>query len=89
MRNLLQRLHSLSSDRVVGVADLPTEMRLGAARDDARAEPGSLREAEKAAILRAIGDHKGNLSRVAETLGVSRPTLYRKMRDFDIQRVFR
>jgi transcriptional regulator of acetoin/glycerol metabolism len=86
LRNLVQRLHSLSADRRVTAADLPPEMRAHAPCDPARAGPGSLREAEKAAVLRAIGDNGGNLSRAAEMLGISRPTLYRKLRLYDIQR---
>ncbi|TVQ53456.1 MAG: sigma-54-dependent Fis family transcriptional regulator [Rhodobacteraceae bacterium] len=89
LRNLMQRLHSLSLDRRVDVGDLPVEMRAPVRASDARVERGSLREAEKQAVLRALDEHRGNLSRVAEALGISRPTLYRKLRDFEIHRVFR
>jgi transcriptional regulator of acetoin/glycerol metabolism len=40
-------------------------------------------------ILRAIAEHRGNLTRVAEDLGITRPTLYRKLKIYDIERVFR
>ncbi|MGH8301694.1 MAG: sigma-54-dependent Fis family transcriptional regulator [Steroidobacteraceae bacterium] len=39
-----------------------------------------LQAAERAALMRAIEDLHGNMSRVAEELGVSRNTLYRKIK---------
>jgi len=33
-------------------------------------------QAEKAALVRALGQVNGNMSRAAELLGISRPTLY-------------
>lgn len=90
LRNLVQRLHTLSTNRRVTAADLPREMRQpGPAATATIDESGTIRDTEKAVILRAISTHDGNLSRVAEALGISRPTLYRKMRQYEIQRVFR
>ena len=51
--------------------------------------PVRLRDAERVAIVRAINEHDGNLTRVAEALGVTRPTLYRKLKLYGIERVFR
>jgi transcriptional regulator of acetoin/glycerol metabolism len=39
-----------------------------------------LKDAERGALLQAIEDCKGNMTRTAEQLGVSRNTLYRKMK---------
>lgn len=103
LRNLVQRLHSLSRSRCITLADLPPEIgaeiapdAAGPHRQDRRqaqppasAAPCSLKDAEKTAILRAIADHRGNLSRVADALGITRPTLYRKLERYDIQRVYR
>lgn len=91
LRNLVQRLHPLSRHRDIGVSDLPPEINADrrpatAAAPDAQ---GRLKDAEKTEILRAIAEHQGNLSRVAEDLGITRPTLYRKLRIYNIQRVFR
>jgi transcriptional regulator with PAS, ATPase and Fis domain len=41
-------------------------------------------EIEKAMILKALSHHGGNLSRVATTLGLSRPALYRRLEKHEI-----
>ena len=54
-----------------------------------RAMPLNLREvrdqAERTAIMRAIGMFNGNISQAAEILGVSRPTLYSLMDKFGLR----
>ncbi len=41
-------------------------------------------EQERAMIIKAIDAHAGNISRAAIELGISRNTLYRKMKDYNI-----
>ncbi|GMG83111.1 sigma-54-dependent Fis family transcriptional regulator [Paralimibaculum aggregatum] len=50
--------------------------------------PGSLEENERLTIKRVIEESKGNMTQAARTLGISRPTLYRKMRLHGIRRVY-
>jgi two-component system response regulator HydG len=52
-------------------------------RDDGT-EPVSLEDMEKIMIRKSIRKNKGNLSRVAGELGITRATLYRKMEKFNI-----
>lgn len=47
-------------------------------------KPQSLQELEVVAIRQAIAYHKGNLSEAAKTLGVGRATLYRKIKEYDV-----
>lgn len=42
-------------------------------------------EAEKQAIVRVLGRVNGNVSKAAELLGVSRPTLYDLMERFGLR----
>jgi transcriptional regulator of acetoin/glycerol metabolism len=45
----------------------------------------NLQALEKQAILKAIAQHQGNLSKAAQALGLGRTTLYRKMTRHGIQ----
>lgn len=45
----------------------------------------NLEELEKQAIQRAIAQHQGNLSRAAQSLGLGRTTLYRKMARYGLE----
>jgi transcriptional regulator of acetoin/glycerol metabolism len=41
-------------------------------------------EMERAMILKSLRHHGGNLSRVAESLGLSRAALYRRLEKYEI-----
>jgi two-component system, NtrC family, response regulator HydG len=45
----------------------------------------NIEDLEKAAIVKAIQNNHGNLSKAAQELGLGRTTLYRKMQKYDIQ----
>jgi transcriptional regulator with PAS, ATPase and Fis domain len=45
----------------------------------------SLKDAELRLIERALQAHHGNLSKAAIALGISRPTLYRKIESYGIK----
>ena len=45
----------------------------------------TLEEMEKQMIMANIEQENGNLSAVAKNLGIARPTLYNKMKRYDIQ----
>ncbi|PJE36495.1 sigma-54-dependent Fis family transcriptional regulator [Pseudooceanicola lipolyticus] len=93
LRNLVQRFYLIKSDSLVTERDLPPEL-----LDDFEpgatelGEPlggghsGDLESIEASAIRRTIISEKGNLTKVAQKLGISRPTLYRKMSRYQIQK---
>nr|WP_245262962.1 helix-turn-helix domain-containing protein [Mesorhizobium australicum] len=47
---------------------------------------GSLDRAERAALQRALAHTSGNISAAAEALGISRATLHRKLKRFELRR---
>ena len=45
----------------------------------------TLDEIERQTILQALEQHKGNLSQVAVSLGISRAALYRRLEKYNIE----
>lgn len=99
LRNLVERLYVLSRGDRVEVDDLPVEIAVPQTlqapvkpADPAAAATErpvlSFEDAERQAVLNALAAEGGNLSRVAQRLGISRPTLYRKLDHFGIRRGF-
>lgn len=93
LRNLVERLCLLHSGGPVTSDGLPDEITQPESSDFLFANSQSvttgkmdLSNIESIAIQRAIEQEKGNLSKVALSLGVSRPTLYRKIREYNLDR---
>lgn len=89
LKHLLERTILVSGKEVLEVDDfrLPMEMESGETSKDPLPQVGSmtLDEMEKAMILKAMKFHNGNISRVAEALGMSRAALYRRFEKYGIQ----
>jgi two-component system nitrogen regulation response regulator NtrX len=92
LRNVIERLMIMAPGDSISSADLTF---LGQASfvhppaaDTSAGERVTLHEArdkfERELILRTLAEQQGNMSRTAETLGVERSNLYRKMRAFGI-----
>lgn len=72
--------------------DLPDSVRLGHGQGGRLGLPHlrdtdtlpTLQEMEKELIERALDKLKGNQTEVAKTLGISRSTLWRKLKEYDI-----
>lgn len=92
LRNLVERLYLLKTGSAVSLSDLPPEIMepadgLGFSHYvDFEETPVNLENMEAMAIRRAMQSEKGNLTRVAGSLGISRPTLYRKIKQYGIPR---
>jgi sigma-54 dependent transcriptional regulator, acetoin dehydrogenase operon transcriptional activator AcoR len=101
LRNVIRTALAICEGGVIRGLDLPREIResqpsaqtpIEAVRPAVPGGPPSetrLQAAERAALLRAIEELHGNMSRVAAELGVSRNTLYRKIKRHGIAPVRR
>jgi len=92
LKNLMERLFIMSPKPEIVVADIPSpirEGRRGAQPLPSMVSTGTLREArrefEKTFLLHKLEEHDGNISRTAETIGIERSHLYRKMRAYGIE----
>ena len=95
LRNLMSGLHCLAKSRSVGLTDLPREItdppapktveHLNVPDDRRLASAASLKHAEVMLIESSLLHHHGNMSKAAISLGISRPTLYRKIESYGIR----
>ncbi len=96
LRNLLSSLHGLAKSRKVTLSDLPHEITSPPEPEGARnstndaiahgaTAAASFKDAEVMLIENSLRHHHGNMSKVAVTLGISRPTLYRKIQTYGIK----
>jgi len=83
LENVIKRAVIMAENDSITAADIG----LGTGNGDAEAlNLRHVREqAEKSAVLRVLGRVNGNLSRAAELLGVSRPTLYDLMHRYGLK----
>jgi len=88
LRNTIRTALAICDDQVIRIGDLPGEIR-SFARSQLRNSPDdadtattqiSLASAERQALLQVIEQHHWNMSIVAEHFGISRNTLYRKIK---------
>ena len=92
LRNVIERLMIMAPGDTIASADLTFLGQTGfvhaQASEPSSADRMTLHEArdrfERELILRTLAEQQGNMSRTAETLGVERSNLYRKMRTFGI-----
>ncbi|PNB72769.1 sigma-54-dependent Fis family transcriptional regulator [Pseudomonas sp. GW456-E7] len=89
LRNVLRTLAALCEDGRIGLEDLPAMIRSARpAVAQAIEEPSEhpLEDAERLALLSALEQTRWHMTHTAEQLGVSRNTLYRKLRKHGIAR---
>ena len=88
-RDLPEEFLETGNDKKKGLPDiLISEIEEHSHLDDKIVVAGDLESIEKQAIIQALADKKGNLSQVARQLGISRPTLYRKLELYNIKRYY-
>ena len=82
-RNCIERASYLSTDGCIQIRDL--RLPEAAVEILSREEERSLAEVERQHIVEVLEKAGGNISQAAKLLGVSRPTVYRKMAEYDIR----
>jgi DNA-binding NtrC family response regulator len=95
LRNMIERMVVLSSNDVLSVEDVPPEANLtsnSASVPEKEIQPkenpssmSSLAESEKEKILSTLEKYKGNKSKAADSLGISRRTIHRKLNEWGIK----
>jgi transcriptional regulator of acetoin/glycerol metabolism len=80
LRNCLEYSLSVSSGEEIHVHDLPEYLLGGSRKSQKPLEKVSFREMEKLALTTALRDAEGDVQQAARMLGVSRATLYRKLK---------
>ncbi len=91
LRNCVERMVVMSRGTTLTIGDVPVEVRSAIAEDY---EPGSqsknttndlnIDHQEKNLIIKALRDCGGNRTHAAEKLGISRRTLHRKLKAYDL-----
>jgi two-component system, NtrC family, response regulator len=82
LENCVKRAVIMSDDTIIRPADLG----LAAVKGEEALNLRQVRdEAEKQAVIRVLGRVNGNMSRAAELLGISRPTLYDLLERFGMR----
>ncbi|HJZ87578.1 MAG TPA: sigma-54 dependent transcriptional regulator [Polyangia bacterium] len=86
LENVIERAVILARGEKISMRELPLRAGDGAGPAlgvDALGEC-TLEELERAMVERALKEHKGNVSRAAQALGLSRAALYRRMEKFGL-----
>ena len=84
LRNVIERMVVLTSGDRITLRDIPSEVR---SERSTRQAPQtlSLEDNEKELIIQALTKHRGNRTRAAEQLGISRRTLHRKLNEYELR----
>ena len=91
LENVIERAIALGGGPLLHTADLPSNLQAPAGTVELRSAPVGaegivpLRELEKHAILNAIKELDGDKLLAARLLGIGKTTLYRKLKEFELE----
>jgi two-component system response regulator HydG len=84
LENAIERAVALGSGPILQMADLPSNIHYGSQHHlPHAADPLSLEELERRAIMRALQEASGDKVTAARMLGIGKTTLYRKLKQYD------
>jgi len=85
LRNVCERCAVMAPGETIGTEDLPLEVRIGRTPGSVEtAEVKTLREMEREMVVRALAKTAGNRTQAAKLLGISYPTLKKKIDEFGL-----
>ncbi len=86
LENRIKRATIMADGKLICAADLDLPTGSGLDQNDRVLNLKAAREvADRSAIRRALARTEGNISSAAKTLGISRPTLYDLLKQYDLQ----
>ncbi|HBV86392.1 sigma-54-dependent Fis family transcriptional regulator [Desulfosporosinus sp.] len=83
LENCIESMVALAEGPILTIDDLPNEIIQSMRKNEASSEP-LLNQQTKQAIIYALNQTKGKIAPAAKLLGIGRNTLYRKIKDLDI-----
>jgi len=85
MRNAMERAMIMAKGAsAIGAEHLPADIRRGAS-GLSRHRPQTLKQGERLQVERALKAHRGNRTRAARELGISRVTLLKKIKEYELE----
>ncbi len=85
LRNVIERAVVLSHGKSMNISVLPKEISIEPVGSQRTSKIKSLKDIEYNAILKTLSVANGNKSKAARQLGISRKSLYKRLRDYNIQ----
>jgi DNA-binding NtrC family response regulator len=83
LRNVAHHVHTFADQNTITARDLPDYLRYGVEYAD-ETDGTSIRDLERAAIVSALQELRGNRRLASRRLGISEATLYRRLKEYGI-----
>ena len=87
LENCIQRALALGAPPEIQVSDLPSNLVYGMQNESGKRRFSTLREIERDAIRQALEVSGGDRLRAARLLGIGKTTVYRKIKEYDLEDV--
>lgn len=84
LKNLVERTVIVSGKKTLGVDDFKAQYSAQSAASDEADDSTTLEGIERKRVLEVLDREKGNVSRAAKELGISRASLYRRMEKYGL-----
>ncbi len=89
LENVIERALTICEGKYIQISDLPNALitnkcNISNTPQIIPAEDSSIQSVEKTLIIQALENNKGNIKKASKALGISRRTLYNKLKKFDI-----